>query len=101
MGAPETHFLQNRVMRRFHKANAVGPGQAKPLSDVGQRESLVLKYLCFRGVIVRDGPGLYYLDPAGEKDFRRRRFRFTVTVLGVGLVVGALLLVFALIYGNM
>ena len=101
MSAPVVHHLQNRVMRRFHQRQAVGATNAKTLQDIGQRRSLVFQYLVKRGVIVQNGPGLYYLDPESEADFRRRRFRFVVIVLGVGLIILAIAALAVLLYGNM
>ena len=80
-------IYQNRVMRRFHEADALQPGRARTLAELGQRESLVFKYLCLRGVIISAGSGRYYLDPIREQDFRGRRFRFTLMLLGFGLSV--------------
>ena len=74
-------IYQNRVMRRFHDAGAVGPDRAKTLTEIGQRRSLVFRYLCARGVIAQAGPDSYYLAPAQESLFRKRRLRRAVTVL--------------------
>ena len=94
MSAPVIHHFQNRVMGRFHGAGATSPETARKLEEIGQRESLVFKYLCARGVIVQAGGGLYYLDPVGERRFRKRRFRLVATVLGVVLAALATMLLF-------
>jgi len=97
MTAPVVHHMQNRVMARFHRADAVRPDSARTLEELGQRESLVFKYLCRRGVIVQAGPGRFYLDPVREQEFRRRRFWFVVAVIGIGLFIGFLAIVLALV----
>lgn len=101
MSAPVVHHLQNRVMRRFHQRQAVGATNAKSLQDVGQRRSLVFRYLVRRGVIVQNGSGLFYLDPESEADFRRRRFRFVLIVLGAGLIALAVVALVVLLQGSM
>ncbi|HAU38830.1 MAG TPA: hypothetical protein DCX07_14080 [Phycisphaerales bacterium] len=100
MTAAVIHHSQNRVMKRFHETGAIRPEQAKTPAEIGLRESMVFRALCRRGVIRPVEAGRFYLDPVAETDFRRRRFRFTVTVLGIGLAALLTALVLALIYGS-
>ena len=95
MSAAVVHHQQNRCMRRFHDAGAVSPGTAATLGHVGVRDSLVLRYLRSRGVIVDAGGERFYLDPDAERRFRQRRFVFVVRVLAVGLIVIVVLIAFA------
>lgn len=74
-------------MKRFHSANATSPGRALPLPDIGVHHSLIVRYLESRGVIKSAGSGRYFIDEQSEREFRQRRFRFTVTVLTVGALV--------------
>ncbi len=73
-------------MRRFHLADATSCERALPLSVIGVRHSLTVRYLQARGVIRCAGPDRYFIDEPTEHAFRQRRFRFTV----IALIVGAL-----------
>jgi hypothetical protein len=83
-------------MRRFHDAGALSPATAATLHHVGVRDSLVLRYLRSRGVIVDAGGERFYLDPDAERKFRQRRFVFTTSVLAVALAVILVLVLFAM-----
>jgi hypothetical protein len=78
---------QNRIMRHFHVAGATSPAQALPLASVGVCPSMVFRYLERRGVIRRTDSAHFFLDEGAEQLFRRRRFRFTVIALAVGVLV--------------
>ena len=70
---------------------------ARPTAEIGIGESLVFRYLRFRGVIREAEPGRYYIDTEAEELFRRKRFRFTCTVLCCGVAVIASLLILFLL----
>ncbi len=97
MSAPVIHHLQNRCLRRFHDAGATDAKSARLLAELGVGDSLVFRYLRFRGVVREAEPGRYYLDAEAEKNFRLKRFQFTLAVMSCGVVVlAALLIVFVL-----
>ena len=97
MNAPVIHHLQNRCMRRFHDAGATDSNSARLPSEMGIRDSLVFRYLRFRGVLREAESGRYFLDAEAERIFRRKRFQFTLAVMSCGVVVlAALLIVFVL-----
>ena len=80
---------QNRLMRDFVQAGAVSPDKARPLADLGQRESWVFRRMVAAGVFIDVGEGRWYLDQAGAEAFRKRRgWKIFIVV-----VVGAILLV--------
>ena len=93
MSAPVIHHLQNRCLRRFHDAGAEDAKSARRLNEMGIADSLVFRYLRFRGVVREAESGQYYLDAEAERNFRRKRFQFTLAVLSFGVVVIASLVI--------
>ena len=97
MSAPVIHHFQNRCLRRFHDAGATDATSARPLAEMGISDSLVFRYLRFRGVLREAEPGRYFIDAEAERIFRRKRFQFTLAILSCLVVVlASLLIVFVL-----
>ena len=59
MSAPVIHHFQNRCLRRFHDAGATDATSARPLAEMGISDSLVFRYLRFRGIVCEAEPGEY------------------------------------------
>ena len=97
MSAPVIHHFQNRCLRRFHDAGATDATSARPLAEMGISDSLVFRYLRFRGIGCEAEPGEYYLDAQAEKNFRRKRLQFSLAVVScVAVVIAAMLILFVL-----
>ncbi len=75
---------QNRLMRRFHDGQVTDPESAKPLTDVGCRNTWVFRRMVARGVFVEINDGRYYMDENAAQMFvtmRRRRMRMFFAVV--------------------
>lgn len=97
MSAPVIHHFQNRCLRRFHDAGATDATSARPLAEMGISDSLVFRYLRFRGIVCEAQPGEYYVDAQAEKNFRHKRLQFSLAVVSCFvLVLASLLIVFVL-----
>jgi len=77
-------------MRAFDAARALDSKSAKPLSEIGVRNSFLFQRMVRRDVFVAAAAGAYYMDRAAAERFRRsRRLRViigTIAVLGVGIL---------------
>ena len=93
MSAPVIHHFQNRCLRRFHDAGATDATSARPLAEIGISDSMVFRYLRFRGIVCEAEPGEYYVDAQAEKNFRRKRLQFSLAVVScVAVVIAAMLI---------
>jgi hypothetical protein len=87
---------QNRYLRKFTAAGAVAPAGARPLREVGVRDSRVFRRLVSRGVLVEAAPGRFYLDPPASAAFRHRRRKQAFVLLAVTGTALVPLLIFLL-----
>ena len=81
---------ERRVRDAFHKAGALDPAGARPLSDIGLEESMALRRLERREVVRESSPGCYYFDEEVWQTVRAARRR-------MGLMIAAALVLTALV----
>lgn len=74
---------QNRYMRIFKNAGATDPGHARPVEELGIRETGIFRRMVEKGVFVAVGTEAFYLDlkAADELITRRRKRAFFMLIL--------------------
>jgi hypothetical protein len=80
---------QYQCMRAFRKAGAIDASSAKPLAQIGCRDSVTLRCLVRNKVIVQAASGYFYLDLAAADRYYRRVliFSFAVAALIILLLI--------------
>ncbi len=82
-------IVQNKYMRAFRKAGATDRGRAKPLADLGIRESGIFRRMAAKGVFVDAGGGLYYMDENAAAEFlayRRKKSFYALVIMLLALL---------------
>jgi hypothetical protein len=64
---------QHQCMRAFRKAGAIDGSSAKPLAQIGCRDSFTFRCLVRNKVIVQAAGGGFYLDLRAADRFQRRQ----------------------------
>ena len=82
-GATVIIHRQRRMVRRFREAGATTPALARPLDQLGIRESWVFRHMARRGVFRVVDANRWHLDEEAYARFERRR----LWIAGVFLVV--------------
>jgi hypothetical protein len=84
---------QNQLMRRFADAGATDPATAKVPEDIGCRQRWIFRRMVSRGVFVPVGDGQFYMDVGAADEFKRRRRKTALILVGLVLVLCLLWLI--------
>jgi len=87
----ENMKLERKIIRKFRDTAACSVDFAKSFQEIGVSQSAVLRKLVSRGVIVRGGDGIYFLDEQAYLKFRLDRTKYGMMALFVLLALIALL----------
>ena len=91
MGAELAIAIMRRKERdvrdAFHKAGALDPTNAQPLSAIGVEESMALRRLIRHDAIRESSPGSFYFDEAVWQDVRAARGRMGLLFLAAIVLV--------------
>lgn len=72
---------QRRIRRQFREQGAIDRASAKTLLAIGVRNSLAVRRMIRRGVLVAVDDGKYFLsEPAAAEDLYRRRMRAMIVM---------------------
>jgi len=81
---------QNQYMRIFRKADATDRSRAKPLAELGIRETHIFRRMVDKGVFVATGAGPYYMDQDAAAEFiaaRRKRAFYMLALVLIALLI--------------
>ncbi len=85
---------EKRFIERFRDKNAVNASSAKTFSELNLNDSILIKKMVRKRIILNVGEEKYYLDEdAAEKFFRTRRKIFFL----IYLILAVLILIFSMI----
>lgn len=87
----ENAKLERGIIRKFRESAACTVEFAKNFQDIGVSQSAVLRKLINRGVIVRGGDRIYFLDEQAYLKYRLDRTKYGMMALFVILALIALL----------
>jgi hypothetical protein len=90
MAGEYTIIKQNQYMRVFRNGEATERGRAKPLGELGIRETRIFRDMVGRGVFVQAGGDSYYMDQDAAAEFiaaRRKRIFFSLVLALIALLL--------------